>query len=238
MFAAFFFSFFFYSLSTLVRRNNNENNKELCLVDIVLVFFFWIVSIFLLFLFVRIVTMPAQDLLGPDGGNTLLRKARVTYKRYLDASVPHRGLRWCFFAFLAILYVARVVIFGGFYVITYGLCIHLLYLLLLLITPLSEPDDEEGTTLPTTQSEGDEYRPFMPKVQEFVVWKKMFAVLAVCLFLTMFPFLDIPVFWPILVLYFVILFVTQMGGRVKHMIKHGYVPWNTGKPKFVPKSTS
>lgn len=181
--------------------------------------------------------MRAQDLLGPKSGNSFMRKARVTYKRYLDASVPHRAMRWCFFAFLAILYVARVVTFGGFYVITYGLCIHLLYLLLLLITPNSEPEDEDEPTLPTTQTEGEEYRPFMPKVQEFVVWKKMFTVLAVCLFLTMFSFLDIAVFWPILVLYFLILFVTQMGGRVKHMVKHGYVPWNTGKPKFVPKNT-
>ncbi|GET88525.1 Rer1 family-like protein [Leishmania tarentolae] len=180
---------------------------------------------------------PSSDFLGPTAGNSFLRKARATYKRYLDASVPHRGLRWCFFAFLAILYVARVVTFGGFYVITYGLCIHLLYLLLLLITPLSDPDEREDTPLPTTQMESDEYRPFMPKVQEFVVWKQMFTVLLVCLFLTMFSFLDIPVFWPILVLYFLLLFATQVGGRVRHMIKHGYVPWNAGKPKFVPKST-
>ncbi|CAM45096.1 rer1 family-like protein [Leishmania braziliensis MHOM/BR/75/M2904] len=73
---------------------------------------------------------PSHDLLGPSIDHSFLRKARVTYKHYLDVSVPHRGLRWCFFAFLAILYVARVVTFGGFYVITYGLCIHLLYLLL------------------------------------------------------------------------------------------------------------
>jgi hypothetical protein len=182
--------------------------------------------------------MPAQDFLAPDSGNSLMRKVRVTYKRYLDASVPHRGLRWSFFAFLAILYVARVVSYGGFYVITYGLCIHLLYLLLLLITPLSEPEEGDETSLPTTQSTGDEFRPFMPRMQEFVVWKKMFTVLAVCLFLTMFSFLDIPVFWPILVLYFLVLFATQMGARVKHMIKHGYVPWNAGKQKFVPKNTA
>ncbi|CAJ1008500.1 putative Rer1 family [Leishmania naiffi] len=181
---------------------------------------------------------PSHDLLGPSIDHSFLRKARVTYKHYLDVSVPHRGLRWCFFAFLAILYVARVVTFGGFYVITYGLCIHLLYLLLLLITPLSDPDEGEGTSLPTTHAHDEEYRPFMPKVQEFVVWKQMFTVVAVCLFLTMFSFLDIPVFWPILVLYFLVLFATQVGGRVRHMIKHGYVPWNTGKPKFVPKNTS
>ncbi|CAJ1024592.1 Rer1 family, putative [Leishmania lindenbergi] len=181
---------------------------------------------------------PSHDLLGPSIDHSFLRKARVTYKHCLDVSVPHRGLRWCFFAFLAILYVARVVTFGGFYVITYGLCIHLLYLLLLLITPLSDPDEGEGTSLPTTHVHDDEYRPFMPKVQEFVVWKQMFTVVAVCLFLTMFSFLDIPVFWPILVLYFLVLFATQVGGRVRHMIKHGYVPWNTGKPKFVPKNTS
>ncbi|KAG5504939.1 hypothetical protein JKF63_04385 [Porcisia hertigi] len=180
----------------------------------------------------------SNDLLGSSKSSSFLSKARVTYKRYLDASVPHRGLRWCFFAFLAILYLARVVTFGGFYVVTYGLCIHLLYLLLLLITPLSDPEESESTSLPTTHADGDEYRPFMPKVQEFVIWKKMFTVLSICIFLTLFPFLDIPVFWPILVLYFLMLFATQIGGRVRHMIKHGYVPWNSGKPRFVPKNAS
>ncbi|KAG5479058.1 hypothetical protein LSCM1_02902 [Leishmania martiniquensis] len=180
----------------------------------------------------------SHDFLEPRNGNSFFRKAHLTYKRYLDASVPHRAMRWCFFAFLALLYVARVVTFGGFYVITYGLCIHLLYLLLLLITPLSEPDEGDVTSLPTTHAEGEDYRPFMPKVQEFVVWKQMFTVVVVCLCLTMFSFLDIPVFWPILVLYFLVLFATQVGGRVRHMMRHGYVPWNTGKPKFVPKNTS
>ncbi|EPY41968.1 rer1 family-like protein [Angomonas deanei] len=149
-------------------------------------------------------------------------------------------MRWVFFAFACLLYIARVSTHeGGFYVITYGLCIHLLFLLLMLITPDSDLfDDGPVESLLSTKSKNDpdEFRPFMPKMQEFTVWHDMFRAVLIALFLTMFNFLDIPVFWPILVIYFILLFSIQMGGRVKHMIKHGYVPWDKGKPKFVPKT--
>lgn len=159
--------------------------------------------------------------------------------RFLDTLVPHRSLRWCFFVFVVLLYIARVVSVRGFAIITYGLCIHILYLLVLMLTPLSEPDDfSSEAQLPTSQADGEEFRPFMPRVSEYIVWLGMMKVLLICLCLTLFPFLDIPVFWPLLVFYVIILFVIQIGGRIKHMIKHRYVPWNAGKPKFVPKGSA
>ncbi|KAF5394578.1 hypothetical protein PHET_11057 [Paragonimus heterotremus] len=48
---------------------------------------------------------------------------------------------------------------------------------------------------------------------------------------TFFPFLDIPVFWPILVLYFLMLFTLMMKRQIKHMIKYRYMPFTYGKPK-------
>jgi len=55
-------------------------------------------------------------------------------------------------------------------------------------------------------------------------------------FCTFFPFLDIPVFWPILLIYFIALFSVTMKNRIKHMIKHKYIPIvNIGKPKFAGK---
>ncbi|ORC87911.1 endoplasmatic reticulum retrieval protein [Trypanosoma theileri] len=183
--------------------------------------------------------MPPRDITGQTTAfEEFKRKANLTYQRYLDKSVPHRSMRWAMFAFLMIFYILRVFYHGGFYVITYAMGIHLLYLTLLLITPLADEDFTEESELPRRGSNNDEeFRPFVPRVQEFVVWCSMFKVVSICLFLTLFDFLDIPVFWPILLLYFIVLTVTQMGGRIKHMLKHRYVPWNAGKPKYVPKTS-
>ncbi|EAN81051.1 putative endoplasmatic reticulum retrieval protein [Trypanosoma cruzi] len=184
--------------------------------------------------------MPPRDITGKSSAwDEFKRKAHLTYQRYLDKTVPHRAMRWAMFGFLLMFYIIRVFFHGGFYVITYGMGIHLLYLLLLLVTPLAEDEFAEDSPLPRTAAGNDgEFRPFVPRVQEFVVWKSMFRVVSICLFLTLFNFLDIPVFWPILLLYFIVLTVTQMGSRIKHMMKHRYVPWNAGKPKYVAKATT
>lgn len=42
--------------------------------------------------------------------------------------------------------------------------------------------------------------------------------------------LDVPVFWPILLCYWIFLFVLTMKRQILHMIKYKYVPFNSGKP--------
>jgi fatty acid desaturase len=50
---------------------------------------------------------------------------------------------------------------------------------------------------------------------------------------TLLGFLNVPVFWPILLIYFVALLIVSLKQRVQHMIKHRYIPLvNKGKPKF------
>ena len=46
---------------------------------------------------------------------------------------------------------------------------------------------------------------------------------------TFFPIFDVPVFWPILLLYFCVLFFITMKRQIKHMIKHRYIPFDLGK---------
>ncbi|KEG07975.1 endoplasmatic reticulum retrieval protein [Trypanosoma grayi] len=182
--------------------------------------------------------MPPRDITGQTSAiNEFKHKAGIAYQRFLDKTVPHRAMRWVMLAFLLTFYMLRVFYHGGFYVITYAMGIHLLYLTLLLVTPLAADEYTDEAQLPRTAGGSeDEFRPFVPRVQEFVVWRSMCKVVSICLFLTMFNFLDIPVYWPILLLYFIVLTVTQMGGRIKHMMKHRYVPWSAGKPKYVPKA--
>lgn len=56
------------------------------------------------------------------------------------------------------------------------------------------------------------------------------------LFFTSSRVFDIPVYWPILLGYFIILFALTMRKQIQHMIKYRYVPFNIGKKSY--KSTS
>lgn len=46
---------------------------------------------------------------------------------------------------------------------------------------------------------------------------------------TVFPFLDVPVFWPILLMYWIVLVGFTMRRQIKHMIKYRYNPFDFGK---------
>jgi hypothetical protein len=54
--------------------------------------------------------------------------------------------------------------------------------------------------------------------------------------MTFFSFFDVPVFWPILLIYFVLLFVLTMKRQIKHMIKHKYLPFSVGKKRYAGKA--
>jgi Rer1 family len=58
---------------------------------------------------------------------------------------------------------------------------------------------------------------------------KAIFVALVCSFFSVF---DIPVFWPILLIYFCILFAITMRRQIKHMIKYKYVPFDLGKKNY------
>ncbi|RWW12745.1 hypothetical protein GW17_00023569 [Ensete ventricosum] len=47
--------------------------------------------------------------------------------------------------------------------------------------------------------------------------------------MTLFSMFDVPVFWPILVCYWIVLFFLTMKRQIVHMIKYKYVPFNIGK---------
>lgn len=171
---------------------------------------------------------------------TKLEKLRTVLAQKLqrieDMTVPYAPFRWTGFCLLLIIFFMRIFFAGGYYIITYGLCVHLLYLLLIMMTPLADPDTAGDDAAELPQRSGDEFKPWVPKLQEFKAWRSMMRVTLLCLFLTMFPFLDIPVYWPILVMYLILLFVSQMSVRIRHMLRHHYVPWSSGKPKYVSKS--
>jgi hypothetical protein len=76
------------------------------------------------------------------------------------------------------------------------------------------------------------YRPFARRLPEFKFWHSSVRSVFIAIFLTFFDAVNVPVFWPILLLYFIILFVITMKRQIKHMIKYRYVPFSFGKQTY------
>ena len=139
--------------------------------------------------------------------------------------------RWSAFFVFLFLYLVRVYLLNGFFIVTYGLGIYLLNLFIGFLSPAVDPDeDEAGPVLPTR--EADEFRPFTRKLPEFQFWFWGLRAVVTSLGLTAFAFFDLPVFWPILLIYFVFLFALTMKQQILHMLKHRYVPWSSGKRNY------
>jgi hypothetical protein len=93
------------------------------------------------------------------------------YQHVLDKSTPHMLQRWIAFLVVAAVYVIRVYLVQGFYIISYGLGIYVLNLLIGFLSPQVDPEIHElseGPTLPTRGS--DEFRPFVRRLPEFKFW--------------------------------------------------------------------
>jgi hypothetical protein len=89
-------------------------------------------------------------------------------------------------------------------------------------------------SLPTRDSE--EYRPFARRLPEFKFWFGCCKAILISTGMTFFDMFDIPVFWPILLLYFIVLFFITMKNQIKHMIKHRYIPFSFGKKTYASGS--
>ncbi|XP_065882027.1 protein RER1B-like [Euphorbia lathyris] len=159
-----------------------------------------------------------------------------TFQYYLDRSTPHTTERWLGTLVTAVIYVLRVYSVKGFYVISYGLGIYLLNLLIGFLSPKVDPELEvmDGASLPTKDS--DEFKPFIRRLPEFKFWYSITKALCVSFLLTFFSVFDVPVFWPILLCYWIVLFVLTMKRQIMHMIKYKYIPFSFGKQRYDGKS--
>ncbi|KAF2672615.1 RER1 protein [Microthyrium microscopicum] len=160
------------------------------------------------------------------------------YQTYLDKSVPHIPQRWIGTAVTFLLFIIRIVWVQGWYIVAYTLGIYLLNIFLAFITPKFDPsleedqDMEDGTKggLPTKQD--DEFRPFVRRLPEFKFWYSATKAITIALFCSFFSAFDLPVFWPVLVVYWCILFFLTMRRQIQHMVKYRYVPFTVGKTRY------
>ncbi|CAM0135948.1 unnamed protein product [Umbelopsis sp. WA50703] len=166
---------------------------------------------------------------------------------YLDQVTPFTTYRWAGTATLLFLFMLRIFLAQGWYIVTYALGIYLLNLFLAFLQPKFDPSldnadmdttdggaSEDGPSLPTKNDE--EFRPFIRRLPEFKFWYSTSKAIFIALVCSFFSIFDIPVFWPILLIYFCILFAITMRRQIKHMIKYKYVPFDLGKKNYAKSS--
>ncbi|KHN36256.1 Protein RER1A [Glycine soja] len=148
----------------------------------------------------------------------------------LDKTTPHVLRRWIGCLVVAAVYVLRVYLVQGFYIVSYALGIYILNLLIGFLSPQVDPEISDGPTLPTRGS--DEFRPFVRRLPEFKFWYSITKAFCIAFVMTFFSAFDVPVFWPILLFYWVVLFTLTMRRQISHMIKYKYVPFSFGKLRY------
>ncbi|CAL9063146.1 unnamed protein product [Musa banksii] len=181
---------------------------------------------------------------GGEGGGSSFLSAWVAdasrrHQHLLDKATPHVRRRWAWLGVLALVYTVRVWIAQGFYIVSYALGIYLLNLFIAFLSPQVDPEIQEvvdggpGPSLPTRSS--DEFRPFVRRLPEFKFWYSITKAFCIAFVLTFFSVFDVPVFWPILLFYWFVLFTVTMKRQILHMIKYKYVPFTFGKQRYTKK---
>ncbi|KAI0827921.1 retrieval of early ER protein Rer1 [Trametes gibbosa] len=126
--------------------------------------------------------------------------------------------------------------------VAYAHAIYLLNLFLAFLQPRFDPslqDDlladeieeggEGGSTSPLPSSRDDEFRPFVRRLPEWQFWLSATRATFVAILCSFFETFDVPVYWPILVVYWFVLFLLTMRRQIQHMIKYKYVPFDFGR---------
>ncbi|KAL5483171.1 hypothetical protein ACEPAI_8400 [Sanghuangporus weigelae] len=180
------------------------------------------------------------------------------YRALLDRAAPHLMYRWFGTAGLVAVFMLRIIFSQGFVVsiastirkstslnilsvLLDALAIYLLNLLLAFLQPKFDPsleadlqadEVEEGGTenMPSLPSQkDDEFRPFVRRLPEWNFWLSSTRATLIALFCTFSESFDVPVYWPVLVIYFFILFTLTMRRQIQHMIKYKYIPFDFGR---------
>ncbi|MCJ1384153.1 retention in endoplasmic reticulum protein 1 [Xylographa soralifera] len=166
------------------------------------------------------------------------------YQSYLDKATPYVTYRWIGTGALLLVFLLRIVLSEGWYIVCYSLGIYLLNLFLAFLQPKFDPSlsQDEGledgdsmkSPLPTTRDE--EFRPFIRRLPEFKFWHSATRAITIAFACTWSELFNVPVFWPVLVVYWIILFTLTMRRQIQHMIKYRYVPFSFGKARYNSRS--
>lgn len=113
--------------------------------------------------------------------------------------------------------------------VAYSLGIYLLNLFLAFISPKFDPslesdtDMEDGgqaSSLPTSNDQ--EFKPFVRRLPEFKFWHAATRAVTLAFACSWSEIFNLPVFWPVLVVYWLILVFLTMRRQIQSMIKYRY----------------
>ncbi|KII95651.1 hypothetical protein PLICRDRAFT_26046 [Plicaturopsis crispa FD-325 SS-3] len=175
----------------------------------------------------------------------LLHQAQRKHQAILDRWTPFVLHRWLATAGLAAVFMLRIVLSQGWYID--ALAIYILNLLLAFLQPRFDPslradlaaegieeggsdgEEEVGAGRSSANDGDDEFRPFVRRLPEWQFWLSSTRATAIALLCTLSSAFDVPVYWPILLVYFCVLFALTMRRQIQHMIKYKYVPFDIGR---------
>ncbi|WFD06146.1 hypothetical protein MVES1_001488 [Malassezia vespertilionis] len=189
---------------------------------------------------------PHENQFSPANVMQRAHMLNMRAQHMIDSLAPFAKERWAGTGVLLFLFMLRIVFAHGWYIVCYALFIYLLNLFLAFLSPKFDPahesdlaaqDVEDGEPgLPTSSKPGgglmsnvfhgssgqadadtDEFRPFIRRLPEFKFWLSATQATLVSIVATFFSVFDIPVFWPVLVVYFVTLFVLTMRRQIQYV---------------------
>ena len=179
-------------------------------------------------------TAKISSMEKPLSEKNFLEKISIYYNIIKDKIIIYPLERWLITAILFLIYIIRIVLTKAFACLTYCIGIHLLNSFIGFISPLDDPEDydldNDDSFLP--QKNNEEFKPFYRKVKEYTFWSRVSLTLFISIICTFFKGFDIPVFWPLLVVYFFLIFGLVMKRQIQHMIKYHYLPWDYSKTKY------
>ncbi|CCL99233.1 uncharacterized protein FIBRA_01248 [Fibroporia radiculosa] len=178
---------------------------------------------------------------GTPNVSAQFTKVQRQYQQLLDRLTPFVLYRWLGTAGLLSIFMLRILFSQGWFIVCYALAIYLLNLLLAFLQPKFDPSlqddlladeiegggEDTGASLPSQRD--DEFRPFVRRLPEWQFWLSATKATFLALLATMSEIFDIPVYWPILVIYWFILFTLTMRRQIQHMIKYKYIPFDFGR---------
>ncbi|KAI0302363.1 retrieval of early ER protein Rer1 [Multifurca ochricompacta] len=176
-------------------------------------------------------------------------RVKRQYQQLLDRITPHILYRWVGTAATVAIFELRILYAQGWYIVCYAHAIYILNLLLAFLQPKFDPslqddlmaDELEGgegdAPSPLPSSRDDEFRPFVRRLPEWQFWLSTTRATLISFFMTFSSVFDVPVYWPILVMYFCVLFVLTMRRQLQHMIKYRYIPFDWGRKTRYGMST-
>ncbi|PWA30912.1 hypothetical protein CCH79_00010611, partial [Gambusia affinis] len=161
----------------------------------------------------------------------------TVYQTWLDKSTPFYVVRWALTLLLTAIYMIRVYILQGWYIVTYALGIYHLNLFIAFLSPKMRAHPfRPSRTRSSALSSGGCLNLNSGKSSALgLALHSATKGIVIAMICTFFEAFNVPVFWPILVMYFIMLFCITMKRQIKHMIKYRYLPFTHGKRTYKGK---